>query len=40
MRGPQFVRLQSTGLSRLGEMLVLLQAATETKTVPEFTYAL
>jgi len=38
----QFIRPQSTVLSGLGEMLhgVLLQAATEAKTVPKFTDAL
>jgi len=39
MSGPQFIRPQSTALSGLGEMLEL-QAATEAKTVPQFTDAL
>ena len=41
MSGPQFIRPQSTGLSGLGKNAgVLLQAATEAKTVSKFIDAL
>jgi len=39
MSGPQFIRPQFTELSGWGNGRVLLQAATEAKTVPEFTEA-